>query len=66
MSILAKLAEFIGRILKHILPELFKEMRKPTEVKPVGGDSEVRNSIDTDITASLRLPVESDPADKTP
>ena len=62
----AKLAEFIGRILKHILPVLFKEMRKPTEVKPVGGNREVRDSIDADIARSIGLPVEQDPADKTP
>lgn len=62
----AWLAEFIGRVLRHILPALFKEMRKPTEVKPVGGSSEVRSDIDNDIANSIGMPpVGTDEPDKT-
>ncbi len=42
---LAWIAEFIGRILKHILPGLIAEAKKPKEVKMVGGDDEVHNDI---------------------
>lgn len=66
MWVLKWLAEFIGRILKHILPELFKEVRKPTEVKPVGGDNEVRNDIDNDIAGAVSRMPPQDPTDKTP
>lgn len=50
---IAWIAEFIGRILRHVLPVLFDEARKPTKVKPVGGDDETRNDIDDDITDTL-------------
>lgn len=51
----AVIAEFLGRILKHILPALFKEMKKPKKVKPIGGDNEVRNDIDNDIANSIGM-----------
>lgn len=50
----AWLAEFIGRILKHILPGLIKEARKPKKVIQAGGDNEVRNDIDNDISNSIK------------
>ena len=49
----AALAEFIGRILKHILPALFDEARKPKKVNQVGGSNEPKNAIDADIIDSL-------------
>ena len=49
----AWLAEFIGRILKYILPTLIDEARKPKKVKQAGGDDEVRNDIDNDIADSI-------------
>lgn len=49
------LAEIIGRILKHIIPVLFDEARKPKKVKPVGGDDETSNAIDNDIANSSGL-----------
>lgn len=49
----AWLAEFIGRILRHVLPALFEEMKKPKDVTMAGGDDEVRNDIDNDITSGL-------------
>ena len=51
----AWLAEFIGRILKHIIPALFDEARKPKKVHPVGGDDETTTAIDNDIAASIGL-----------
>ncbi len=50
---LAWIAEFIGRILKHILPGLIAEAKKPKKVKMIGADDEVQNSLDDDITNSI-------------
>ena len=49
----AWIADFIGRILKHIIPTLFKEARKPKEVTMMGGDAEVHNDITDHITDTL-------------
>lgn len=53
MLVLTWIAEFIGRILKHILPGLIAEAKKPKKVKLIGADDEVQNSIDDDITNSI-------------
>tara|TARA_Y100000310_G_scaffold293028_1_gene322302 strand:+ start:4834 stop:5025 length:192 start_codon:yes stop_codon:yes gene_type:complete len=50
---IAWLAEFIGRILKHILPALFDEARKPKKTKMAGGDNELQKDIDNDIAGSI-------------
>ena len=50
---LAALAEFIGRILRHILPALFAEMKKPKDVTMAGGDDETTTALDNDIANSL-------------
>lgn len=55
MWLVSWLAEFIGRILKHILPTLIEEAKKPKKVKQVGGDDEVRNDIDNDIANSIGM-----------
>jgi len=47
------LAEFIGRILKHLLQGWMQEKKKPTEVHYHGGDDETNNAIDDDIVGSL-------------
>ena len=57
---LAWLAEFIGRVLKHILPALFDEARKPKPTQMSGGDNEVRNDIDGDISGSLERMFDKD------
>ena len=53
MAILAWIAEFIGRILKHILPGLIKEWKKPRTTIQVGGDKDVKKDIDDDISDSI-------------
>ena len=50
----AAIAEFIGRVLRHILPALFDEMKKPKDVTMAGGDDETSNALDNDIANSIR------------
>ena len=50
---LAWLAEFIGRILKHLLKGWIEESKKPEDVTVVGGDDETTTALDNDIANSL-------------
>ena len=59
----AWLAEFIGRILRHILPEVFKEIKKPKETIFVGGDDALRKKIDDDIANSISGSIDKLPPD---
>ncbi len=49
----AAIAEFIGRVLRHILPALFEEMKKPKDVTMAGGGDETTTALDNDIIDSL-------------
>ncbi len=51
--LLAWIAEFIGRILKHILPGLIAEAKKPKKVKLIGADDELQKDIDNAFTNSI-------------
>lgn len=52
-KILLMLGEFLGSMLKHLLPILLKESKKPRKTRIVGNDEalqqDIRNSIDDEI-----------------
>ncbi len=53
MTILKAIASFIGEILRSILPAIFKETKKPREIKTIGQDKELQNDINKSIEDSI-------------
>jgi len=53
MGWLSALATFLGKLLKEILPTLFKIGKAPREVKPVGNDSDLKKDINQEINNQL-------------
>jgi len=53
MRFLRGIAEWLGVLLRELLPAIFKEAKKPTETKPVGGDPDTIDAINGDIEDSL-------------
>jgi len=51
-TLLAMLADFLGRALAKLIPALGKEIRKNNTVKQTGADHETLDSLDTDIWAA--------------
>ena len=51
-TLLAMLADFLGRVLAKLIPALGKEIRKNNTVKQTGADHETLDSLDTDIWAT--------------
>ena len=54
MRIAALIAEFIGRILKWVLPDLLKQGRKAREVKSAGYDKELESDINKTIEDQIK------------
>ena len=54
MRIAALIAEFIGRILKWVLPDILKQGRKAREVKSAGFDKELEDDINKTIEDQIK------------
>ena len=52
--ILQAIAEFIGRLLKQILPELFTEYRKPRRTRYAPHDPKIQEDINRSIDDAIR------------
>lgn len=48
-AILQAIGQFIGMILKAVLPDLIKEGKKPKEVKTIGHDKDLQDDINASI-----------------
>ena len=52
-KILLMVGEFLGSMLKHLIPVLLKESKKPRKTRIVGNDealqNDIRDSIDGEI-----------------
>jgi hypothetical protein len=68
-GLLAKLAEFLGRLLAALLPAVGREIRKNHTVKPTGADDETLDMLDRDVwdtASSDRVQQPLHPEDQTP
>lgn len=53
LKILVWVGEFLGAILKHIIPTLLKEAKKPRKTKVVGNDKDLQEDITNSIDGQI-------------